>query len=233
MWKERFENNLKNSLETHPREYLDSWYSSHIFGTYPLKKINPIELPKSLLENFHISKEHIYFNERQLNLKHFLMLRQWIDFYFNRFVAKPTIIDFGCGLGCFGWVARYLNVDYKGVDISKWATENNPYNLNIVEGNIVNYKDKDFPSSLVLCIDILEHLEEEELEKALENIKTQGKLFIFSIPFLGNPDLFSDKSHKLFKTREEWKNILSKYFNLELPPMDWLYKEQILIGVPK
>ena len=55
MWdiKRRYENHLKKS-DIHTPEFLKSWYYSHLFGQYPSKQFDPVELPKILLDRFGI-----------------------------------------------------------------------------------------------------------------------------------------------------------------------------------
>jgi len=50
---DKYQNNLKKS-NMHPREYLEKWAWSHIYGNYPVKAINPNDLPTPIKERFKI-----------------------------------------------------------------------------------------------------------------------------------------------------------------------------------
>ena len=52
---------------------------AHIIGTYPKKQINLIDTPKVILDEFKIDKEEIYFQNRKIELKHPIQVKQWND----------------------------------------------------------------------------------------------------------------------------------------------------------
>ena len=224
--RKKYLNHLKKS-EMHTKEFLDSWYFSHLFGIYPATPIKAEEIPSIILKEFLIDPDKIYFmNRKTLETKHFIMSRQWLGHF------KPkTVLDLGCGLGMYGFALSTYGADYQGLEVSKWAIENTIYkNLKIKHGDVRDPHDfKDF--DLVLAIDILEHIEEKDLNQVLGNIKTYGKNFLFSIPWLGNPDLDKDLTHKIKKSREWWINKLTNHFKIKEVPDYFSYKNQMLMGV--
>ena len=227
-FRKRYLNHLKKS-EIHTKEFMDKWYFSHLFGIYPAKPVNAVEIPDIILKEFLIDPDKIYFmNRRTLEPKHFIMSRQWIG-YFN----PKNILDLGCGLGMYGYAIDSYGVNYQGLELSKWAIENTIYrNLKIKQGDVTESQDfKDF--DLVLCVDILEHLEEEDLDKTLELIKNYGKNFLFSIPFIGDPNLEADPTHKIKKEKQWWINKLTNNFKIKEAPKHFAFHEQMLIGEPK
>ena len=61
-----------------------------------------------------------------------------------------------------------------------------------------------------------------------------GKKFLFSIPFIGDPNLDNDKTHIQKKTKEDWIELIESYgIKLEEVPLHFLFREQILIGRKK
>ena len=187
-----------------------------------------MSIPKVILDEFLIDKDKIYFlTHNNLETKHFLMMEIW-----KKHFKPKTVLDLGCGLGLFGKAATICGLDYTGLELSKWAVENEPFNLNIKQGDITkkhNLKDFD----LVLVIDVLEHLEPEDLDKKLNYIKEYGKNFVFSLPFLGDPNLDEDITHKIKYPKNWWLNKLSEHFDIQLAPAPWYYSTQTLIGVKK
>jgi len=69
---------------------------------------------------------------------------------------------------------------------------------------------------------------------ALKNINKLGKKnFLFSIPFLGDPNLDADPTHIIKESKEWWVKKLSEYFIIKDAPVDWLFTHQMLIGEKK
>jgi len=222
--KRKYESHSKKS-NMHTPEYLYSWNMSHCLGTYPTKQVNPIEIPKIILDYFHIERDGFYFANRQINVNNFLMVKDWMAYY------NPTsVLDLGCGLGNYGCVFnKFYGVKYTGIDISNFAIKNNLYKLDLKQGDIITYKDAN-RYDLVLVLDILEHLDEKDLDKTLDNIKNLGNDFIFSLPFIGDSNLYKDTTHRIFKDKEWWTKKLEQYYQIRESPENWAFHEQILIG---
>jgi len=225
--KNRYLQHKKDSI-IHTSEFLESWYLSHITGHYPAREINILDLPKQLCERYLINKDKFYFQNRGLEVKHFIMMKQ-----FQGITPVTSVLDLGCGLGPYGEAIRIINddIEYIGIEKSKWAVENTPFKkLNIRQGDITSsFALPDSNYDLVLCLDILEHLEEKDLDGALRLISSLGKNFIFSIPFLGDPNLEADSTHKIKQSRFWWMKKLEKYCNIKMAPKEWLFSHQLLL----
>lgn len=227
MWemKKKYENHLKKS-NMHSPLYLKNWHRAHLFGVYPKSQVNPIEIPKTILDNFNIDKDELYFENRGLEVKHFIMAKQWLDHF------KPkSVIDFGAGRGPFGVGFVTCGVRYHGVELSKYAVENKlSSNLNLVQGDILNY-DKEEKHNLVMAFDVLEHIKYEELDKAINTLcDVSDKYILVSVPFLGDPNLEADPTHIIKEDKKWWAKRFTDRGLLHLPtPSHWLHKDQIMI----
>ncbi len=227
-YKKIYEHHLETST-MHTPLYLRNWYYNHIFGEYPKSKFNPIELPAIILKSFGVDKDELYFMNRRLEPTHFIMMGNWLTLFEGEAI---NILDLGCGFGHYGYAFDVLRKEggYSGWDISQWAIDNSYDSLSINKCDIV---ERDFNTSmvdLVLCVDILEHIKYEDLDKVLNNIKDAGEKYIFSIPFIGDPNLEADATHIIKESKEWWIDKLSKYFMIKDAPEDWAFNEQILIG---
>jgi hypothetical protein len=78
--KNRYEKNMKHS-NIHSPEFLDWWKDSHMFGTYPSKQVNPTEIPDIILNYFHIDKDKYYFANRGIEIKHFIDVIKYKEFF--------------------------------------------------------------------------------------------------------------------------------------------------------
>jgi 2-polyprenyl-3-methyl-5-hydroxy-6-metoxy-1,4-benzoquinol methylase len=97
-----------------------------------------------------------------------------------------TVLDVGCGEGFTlkkleDWK---IGKEYKGIDSSgeaiKLGKKHNP-NLNIEIGDIYNLKFKSKSFDLIICTEVLEHLEDPG--KALAELKRVSRKYIlFSVP---------------------------------------------------
>jgi len=226
--KKRYDGQMSRKSETsHPEQFLNAWNKSHLYGNYPTTKFNPIELPDVILNNFGIDKDELYFINRTIELKHSIMVKQWYDYF------KPTsVLDLGCGRGCYLYFWKwFIDINkLKGIEISEWACKN-MFADRIVCGDISEENCYENKHDLITSIDVLEHLDDEQLDKTLKNMSKYGKRFLFSIPFIGDPNLKADKTHKQFKTKEEWIKLIELYgIKIKKTPQGWLFAPQILVG---
>jgi hypothetical protein len=127
------------------------------------------------------------------------------------------------------WYVPYV----KGIEISKWAREHSFVNKEDILLMDIMLIDKELDFDLVTVIDLLEHLEYDKLDKVLQMIQKSGKKFIFSIPFIGDPNLELDKTHIIKESKDWWISKLSQYINIESTPNEWAYNNQLIIGVSK
>lgn len=225
--KKKYENHLKKS-NMHTPEYLKSWYWQHLFGRFPVKPINIKEIPDIILKEFGIDKDEVYYLDRGIELKHSIMVKQW-----QKYFKPKSVLDLGCGLGCYLFYWEQFTEHCIGLEISKWACEHK-----VCESPVHNMdisKDRFYDNcDLITAIDVLEHLDNEQLDRTLQIMAKYGKRFLFSIPFKGDPNLMADKTHKQFRTREEWKTLIESHgIKVELPPSDWLFANQIYVGTKK
>ena len=225
--KKKYENHLKKS-NTHSPEFLKQWYYWHLFGTYPTKQFNPVELPEAILKEFGIDKDELYFANRGVELKHFIDAVYWRDFFK---LKGEWVLEVGCGKGPRVYALTQVGVEAYGREISKFAIDNKfSSNLEIEYGDVT--KDiGGFLHKLVIAYDLLEHIEYNKLDKSIKNIMDRcSKYILISIPFKGTPNCDNDSTHIIKEDRDWWiKKFVDKGLKLIPTPEHFLYKEQILI----
>lgn len=225
MWeiKKRYDNHLKKS-QMHTAGYLKEWYYQHLFGTYPKKQFNPVELPSILLNHFGVNKDELYFTNRRLEHKHWIDAVHWKEFF-----KCKSATEFGCGLGPRIYAMNKVGINANGLEISQYAVDNKLHKR-IVQADVTNCFSIN-PVDLVIAYDLLEHLSYDKLGHAIDNlIKSTKKHILISVPVLGDPNLYRDPTHIIKETKEWWINEFTiKKLKLIKTPDHFLYPEQILI----
>lgn len=126
-----------------------------------------------------------------------------------------TCVDYGCAKGFLVNALRIIGIDAYGEDISEYAVENcHPNVREYVSLPTDKYYD------LLICKDVLEHVEEEDLPEVLQFLKKKSNQFFFVVP-LGDEDRFRIREYEVdithvTKKNEEWWIKLFEYQGFEL-----------------
>ena len=214
----------------HDDNFLRWWRDAHLYGRYPVKQINPREIPKIILDELGIDSDEVYSNQENIELKHIMMVKQWKDFF-----HPSSVLDLGCGRGCYLYFWKwFLPTNILGIDINSWAVHNG-FTSEIMIGDISDielFNPKISNFDLITAIDVLEHLTDVQLDRTLKNMFNYGHKFIFSIPFLDDSNLYTDKTHKQFHGKQWWVDTIESHgIKILDTPKDWLFANQIIVGV--
>jgi len=220
-----------NKSNIHSPDFLVRWFESHIFETYPNERVSYEDLPEILrkyffLDQLGIDDMNYFLNRTDMELKHTFFAMDFI----NHFHPK-TVWDLGTGAGQLTYLFNRLGIDCIGIDKSQ-------YIINLDKQTYGDFfrcqdiKEIDLEKrDLVICIDILEHLDYKDIDDVLRRIKKAGEHFIFSVPIKGTPEADGDKTHRIKEDRSWWKSKLKESgFTLEETPKHWIAREQFLIG---
>lgn len=229
MMKYHIDNSIK---QLHNPQFMEWWKNSHILGQYPVKSFDVTKLPSVLKKKFCIEyiEDAAYFQDRMnLEPKFYEDAITWKDYF------KPKkVLLCGCGAGQRVYTLERIGVQAYGFDKSKYIIDNCPFPIKqkLWVNDIVQSIEPEEEFDLVVCYDILEHLEYENLDKTLENVYKAGrKDYLFSIPFIGDPNLDADPTHVIKESKSWWFNKLqSAGFKLKSTPNHFQFKEQIIIA---
>lgn len=224
----RYQKNLKHS-NIHDKQFLDNWLLAHITGRYPTTEVNLLEVPKFIFDNFGVDIDRFYFENRTIEVKHFIMAKQWKDELSDK-IYGWDVIELGCGRAPFGFAFECLGISYTGIELSKWAVEHSF--VPIKQGNILTQEtDKQF--FLTLVFDVLEHLNIEDIPKAIDTIKAHTRddgHILISVPTIGDPNLENDKTHKIKEKKCWWiEQFMKAGLKIVPTPDHFLFKEQIIL----
>ena len=170
-----------------------------------------------------------YFKNRGMNQWHYMQSNIWMD-YFN----PKKVLDVGCGLGNLVKAFNYFGVDSYGCDISVFAVDNAHMEIRekVKVGDVRKIPYLDNFADLVVCYDVLEHLNEDEVDSALNELKrVSSKWVLCSICFLNDPNFPLDPTHKLCKSRNWWEHQFElRNMKVHKVPNNFLFNQQLVIA---
>ncbi len=116
------------------------------------------------------------------------------------------ILDFGCAVGFL--IEGFKDAGYKkveGYEVSKWARGEARRKKCLVHGNLNNLLNPD----IMIALDVLEHLNDEELEEVFTKISPRVLLVRIPVCEKGEESFYlsvsrKDPTHINCKTRENW-----------------------------
>ena len=119
--------------------------------------------------------------------------------------SPANFLDAGCAIGFLVEALRDRGVDAHGFDISAFAIRSIPEALRpfIHEGSLLDEIEGTF--DMISCIEVLEHLEEEFAQPAIENLCRHTDAVLFS----SSPDDFDDPTHLNVRDGDYWALIFA------------------------
>jgi len=221
--------NHKKKSNIHTKEFLQDWYYSHLTGKYPVRQFNYDNVPMIIKDYFSMEdteEPHYFFNRQQLEPKHMLEVLTW-----NEYFKPKTVLEIGCGFAQRSWCFERIGAKAEAFDISKYAINKTPFKVSSMHVCNVAQFVPDKTYDFVFIYDLLEHIRYEEIDLILDTISKTGNAFLFSIPFIGDPNLENDRTHIIKETKEWWvKKINSHGMHVEDTPSHFQHQHQILVA---
>lgn len=145
---------------------------------------------------------------------------------FTETIDKPKILDVGCAIGNAVLYFQKQGLDTYGADISSVATDRCAQrgikNCYPYPADDLRFDDESF--DVVLCTEVMEHLEEEKDEKSVNEIarvcKSKGRVYL-RLHLRPEANRTYDKIankhdlqnlHVNLKTEDQWLSIIEKHF---------------------
>jgi hypothetical protein len=121
-------------------------------------------------------------------------------------IQPKSVLDAGCAWGLLVEMLRQRNVEAYGIDIS-------PFAIQKVDPGIQQYcwvasVADPFPQKyeLIVCIEVLEHLEKAESERAVENLCNHSDYVLFS----STPFDYREATHFNVQPPEYWAELFAR-----------------------
>ncbi len=137
----------------------------------------------------------------------------WMTFFDNisehiSLEIKPaTVLDAGCAMGFLVENLRKRGISAFGIDASEFAIQNVHPDIQTYcwVGSISDAFPQKF--DLIVCIEVLEHLDPGVIEKAIKNLCGHCDQILFS----SSPDDYKEATHQSVQPVENWVSIFARY----------------------
>ncbi len=135
----------------------------------------------------------------------------WIKFFsdvareLDQRLAPKTVFDAGCAIGFLVETLRARGIEAFGRDFSSYAIGQVPQGLKAFcsEGSIADPIEGRF--DLVTCIEVVEHMPEEQARKAVQNLCAAAPMVFFS----SSPTDFEEETHINVQTPLYWLRLFA------------------------
>ncbi len=163
---------------------------------------------KDMYQNDHYDKNY-YDNYDKLP---YVKSEHWEKFFGNiaekikNEINPKTVLDAGCAKGFLVEKLRERGIEAFGIDSSEYAISHVDDSIKdyCKVGSILNPLDRKY--DLIVCMEVIEHLFEEDSKKALENLCKYSNDIIFS----STPEGFEEKTHHNVKRPSYWAKLFAK-----------------------
>lgn len=137
-------------------------------------------------------------------------IKQFRNFIFN----STRVLWVGCSIGKGVKYLNDRNIDCIGVDINDHAISMSRIANKLLKADILALPFKDGEFDCVICIDLLEHLTEQQIAKALSELKrvSSDKIIVGVTPE-EREIFYADQTHVTALSFDEWEKLL----DLQLP----------------
>ena len=154
--------------------------------------------------------DHIYnseFTSEEDRNRIFFGIAQCLE----REINPKTVLDVGCALGGVVHAFRRLGIESYGIDISEYAVSAAPEEIRpyLNAQSALAPLPADFPArfDLVICMEVAEHMPEEEASALIGRLCELGDTVVFS----SSPCDFEDKTHYNVQQAEYWCKLFAKF----------------------
>jgi SAM-dependent methyltransferase len=125
--------------------------------------------------------------------------------------APGSVLDAGCAYGLYVQALRGFGVDALGMDVSDYAIARAPAGAraycHVASLATPWTAPLDRQYDLVMCIEVLEHMPEDEGMRAIANLCAHTDAVLFS----SSPDDFTEPTHVNVRPREYWQAAFGRH----------------------
>ncbi|HEX5497109.1 MAG TPA: class I SAM-dependent methyltransferase [Mycobacteriales bacterium] len=122
-----------------------------------------------------------------------------------------TTLDAGCALGIFVAELRARGVQAWGVDVSEFAIASAAEDVrpHLRQGSLAESLPADLPAryDLASCIEVLEHMERADADRAIATLCSVTDRILFS----STPDGYAEPTHFACRPPEEWSAVFARH----------------------
>lgn len=127
---------------------------------------------------------------------------QYVVQFFLRFFHPRSMLDVGCA---YGYITKFVKGMSYGIDISHFAITQRRTSDRVFLASSTHIPFKENTFEFVSCLDILEHLQIEDIMRTFQEIDRVGKKWLFfSVPLPDSQEWDKDTTHVSIWPRSRW-----------------------------
>ena len=165
-----------------------------------------------------------YFKKRNIEQKHYI----FADAIYSYFTDIKSVLDYGCGEGFMIHTFLYTEGDIIVEGYEPYMNNLTPYGKSkgLISSSVPSKK-----YDLVICFDVLEHVTDKKVKEIIDDlIDSTNKYLLISICSAELWNLYPDKTHINFKTKNAWNRLFKDRGLKELEvPKSFLFGDHMLM----
>ena len=173
---------------------------------------NPRPKPATISKYYPKSYSNFLLSNRFFNLLRYIIFWNELNLLSSIIRKSSRVLEIGCGTGEYLSYLKHKGYEVEGIELSKYCidTARNKYGLNIKQGTIFDYKNKENYFDLIIMRHVLEHVPEplETIKTIYKMLKENGTFFCL-VPNTASYDA------KIFKQYWRGFELPRHYFHYE------------------
>jgi len=184
---------------------------------------NPRPKPATISKYYPESYSNFLLSNRFFSLLRHVVFGNELNLFSNIVKKNSRVLEIGCGTGEYLSYLKHKGYEVEGIELSKYCIDTawNKYGLNIKQGTIFDYKNKENYFDLIIMRHVLEHVPDPlETIKAIYKMLKENGTFFCLIPNAASYDA------KIFKQYWRGFELPRHYFHYDPKVLKKIFEQE-------